>query len=220
MDRCRTQNLRIVWFFLFLFVSMFAWPAHANSISNSTTAVSSQPSDSHVGGPSGHSSGPPVWKEVLFKWINLVILLGGLVFFLRKPVREFFAERSEQICKALEEARAARESAEREVAKVMARVEQLDREVAQLKKEAVAQAEAERQRILEAARQEAERIKTGAQEEIGLLVKNARQELRDHSAALVVQMAEDKIKSEIRPENQEPLFKKFIGSLPSGERPK
>jgi F-type H+-transporting ATPase subunit b len=220
MDRCRTQNLRIVWISLFLFVALFQWPAHAKSISNSTTAFSSQPAESHFGGPSEHSSEPPAWKEILFKWVNLGILLGVLVFFLRKPALKFFAERSEQIRKALEEARAAREAAEQEVAKVMARVQQLDQEVAHLKNEAVAQAEAERQRILEAARHEAERIKIGAQEEIGLLVKNARQELREHSAALVVQMAEDKIKSEIRPEHQEPLFKKFMGSLPSKERSK
>lgn len=220
MDRCRTQNVRSVWIFLFLFVALFLWPARAKSISCSTSAFSSQTAESHVGGPADRSSEPPAWRSVLFKWVNLGILLGVLVFFLRKPVREFFAERSEQIRKALEEARAAKEAAEREVARVMARVEQLDQEVAHLKNEAVAQAEAERQRILDAARNEAERIKASAHEEIGLMVKNARQELREHSAALVVQMAEDKIKAEIRPEDQEPLFKKFMGSLSSEERSK
>lgn len=160
------------------------------------------------------------WKETLFKWMNFVLLFGALGYFLRKPFKQFLATRSEEIRKSLAEAKAAKENAERELATVMSRLEQIEKELAAMKNEAAAQTEADRQQILEVARQEAKQIVSSAHEEVALLVKNARQELRRHSAAFVVQMAEQKIKSAIRPEHQKPLFEKFVGSLQEGNRSK
>jgi F0F1-type ATP synthase membrane subunit b/b' len=53
---------------------------------------------------------------------------------------------------------------------------------------------------------------------VSLLVKNAQKELREHSAALVVELAEQQIKSHIRPEHQGRLCDQFVTSLQSKTR--
>ena len=185
-------------------------------VSNAATGMSARAAAG--ASTAGEESFP--WKETLFKWVNFAILFGGLGYVLRKPLGQFFRERSEGIHRALEEAKAAKARAEGELGEVMKRLSQIEQEIASLKEAATAQSELERQKILEAAKQEAERIVASAQEEVGLLVKHARQELREHSAALVVEVAEEKLKKQIRPEHQAPLFEKFLKSLGAGGRPK
>ncbi len=169
---------------------------------------------------SSEESGTVLWKEVLFKWVNLAILLGGLTYLLRKPLVNFFAARSEEIRRALEEALAAKNKAEQDLAMVQEKFSKLEKEIAELKSAAAAQTDAERQRILDAARREGEKIVASAEEEIDLLVKRAQKQLREHSAALVVEMAEQKLKSEIGPQHQGPLFKRFLTSLEKREQSK
>lgn len=152
-------------------------------------------------------------KKTLFKWLNLGILAGGLSFFLRKPLQRFLDGRSGEIKRSLEEAKSARENAERDLSAVLAKLSQLEQEVASLKVAAAAEVEAERQRILDAARGEAGLIVSSAHDEVSQLVKRAQKELREYAATIVVQLAEQKIRSGIRAENQETLFKQFVGSL-------
>jgi F-type H+-transporting ATPase subunit b len=162
--------------------------------------------------PSSHTEEGGL-KESLFKWANFLVLFGGLGYFLRKPLLQFLATRSEEIRKSLEEARAAREKAEQELAVALTQMEQIEEELAALRSEASKEMEADRAQILEAAKREAEQIISSAHDEVSLLVKNAQKELREHSAALVVELAEQQIKSQIRPENQGRLFDQFVTSL-------
>ncbi|MBZ5534908.1 MAG: ATP synthase F0 subunit B [Acidobacteriia bacterium] len=157
-------------------------------------------------------------KESLFKWANFLVLFGGLGYFLRKPMQQFLAARREEIRKSLEEARSAREKAERDLAQALARLEQVEEEMVSLKTAAAAEMEADRVQILEAAKVEAEQIITSAHDEVALLVKNAQKDLREHSAALVVELAEQQIKSQIRPEDQGRLFRQFTSSLEAKTR--
>ncbi|MBZ5551818.1 MAG: ATP synthase F0 subunit B [Acidobacteriia bacterium] len=157
-------------------------------------------------------------KESLFKWVNFLVLFGGLGYFLRKPMQQFLAARREDIRKSLEEARTAKEKAERDLAQALARLEQVEEEMASLKTAAVAEMEADRRQILEGARREAEQIIASARDEVALLVKNAQKDLREHSAALVVELAEQQIKLQIRPENQGRLFQQFASSLEAKTR--
>jgi F-type H+-transporting ATPase subunit b len=214
----KSGHLWLVTWLLVLCLMVSACPIVATSqagLSSSLLGAQEASPSSHP--REGESGG---LKETVFKWVNFLILFGGLIFFLRKPVHQFLVTRSAEIQKALVNAKAARQKAEQEMEAVVFKLGQIEQEIAALKAEAGAQAEADRKQVLETAKHEADQIIAAAHEEVGRLLKSARQELREHSAALVVQMAEQKIKSEIRPEHQGPLFEKFIGTLPGSDRPK
>lgn len=211
----------LLWTALLLVIVCLSSPAGVFALANGEASrVGASPVQTIAAVSEPAAGEPGALRESVFKWINFLLLFGALVYFLRKPVQEFFAQREAAIRRSLEEARAAKERAEHDLGVVLVKLEQLEQEVAALKSEAATQMEADRRQILTAAQAEAERMVTSAHQEVAQLVKNARKELREYSAELVVQMAEEKIKSGIRPENHGPLFEKFVASLAESDRPK
>lgn len=169
------------------------------------------------GSQPGHGGGGGL-KETIFKWVNLGVLAGALVFFLRKPLQEFLEGRAGGIKRSLEEAKSARENAERELAIVHSKLNRLEQEVASLRAAAAAEAEAEQKRILDAARGEARLIVSSAHDEVSQLIRRAQKELREYAAAIVIQLADQKIRSEIRSENHRTLFRQFVDSMKTMEK--
>jgi len=86
-------------------------------------------------------------KELLFKTINFAILVGALVYVLRKPLAEFFRSRSASIQKSLDEGRKALETSQAQLKSVEEKLRGLEAEIAAFKASAVLEMEAERQRI-------------------------------------------------------------------------
>lgn len=206
---------------MLLLAILLLWPASSTFTLSVDYSRDLRTHSSALAAPSGATgSEEGGFKDVLFKWVNFLVLFGGLGYFLRKPIKQFLATRGEEIRRSLEEARAAKEKSERELAEALAKLEHIEQEVASLKSAAAAEMEADRRQILESAGREAEKIIASAREEVALLVKNAEKDLREHSAALVVQMAERQIRSQIRPEDQGRMFQHFVASLDEKARSK
>jgi len=126
----------------------------------------------------GHGHGIP-WKTIIYQTINVSILIGGLIFLLRKPIAGHFAQKREQFVGAAEKANAARKQAEQEHMEIKVKLNKLESsadesvsraraEAADLKKQMVAEAENLSQRIrheaTQAARLEVVRAKTQLRE--------------------------------------------------------
>lgn len=212
MVESRPRNIPLRHMGLLLIAAMLLWPSTSRSGLAGHLSVGGRTGGSALSSANNHSEEGGL-KESLFKWANFLVLFGGLGYFLRKPVQQFLASRREEIRKSLEEARSAKEKAERDLAQALAKLEQVEAEMVSLKTAAVAEMEADRRQILEAAKREADQIIASARDEVALLVKNAQKDLREHSAALVVELAEQQIKSQIRPEDQGRLFQQFTDSL-------
>ena len=126
------------------------------------------------------------WWDQFVKFFNVALVVGVLYFLLRKPVRNFFAERARQIDESLEAAEATRAEAERRLAEVKEKVSGLRREVEEIRRRAGEEGEAEKARIVAAAEREAERIVAGAGREIENRFRAARHELKAYAAELAV----------------------------------
>ena len=82
----------------------------------------------------------------------------------------------------------------------------LDKEVAQIKKQAEAEAAAERERLTRQTESDLAKLKASAQREIEGAAKIAKQELREFVAQQSLQLAEETIRREIRPEDDARLI--------------
>jgi F-type H+-transporting ATPase subunit b len=151
-----------------------------------------------------------LWAGRIF---NVVVLLGGLGFVLRKPLRKFFQTRTADIQKKLEEAEEARLEAVRKLSLMEERLLKLDEEVAAIRRQAQADAEAEQQRMLERAEEEAARVRARGRLEIEAEKAQALTELKQFVADKAVALAEEMIRREIEPADQERLFEKFLTEL-------
>jgi len=169
-----------------------------------------QPAQSEGHGEAQHHESP--WSSV-WKWANFFILFGGLGYYLRKPMREFFESRTRSIEEGLRNAREAKEEALRQIHEIESRMARLDQEIQALKAEALREADEEKARILESAKAEAVKILELAQREIGGLKKSAQLELKGHVAELAVALAEERLKRMVGTEENKKIIHEFIETL-------
>ena len=158
----------------------------------------------------------PLWKNAdLWRAINFLVFVLILVYIFRNKVRigEVFDNRAASIVRELEQAKRDKEEAQSRLAEVEARLSRLDQEVAEIRAEAEREAERESLRVSEAAAADAEKIRQSAEREIEGAMKAARTELRAFVAEQSVQLAENMIRREIRPEDNARMLNNYIDEL-------
>ncbi len=154
-------------------------------------------------------------NQGLWQVINFVVFVAILIYVLRNKIGigKVFDDRAASIRKELDQAKIAKEEAERKLAEVEARLSKLDEEITEMRAEADLEAEREATRIREAAAVEAEKIKLMTAREIEGAMKVARAELRSFVAENSVAMAEAIIKRELKPEDNSRMLNKYVEEL-------
>src|SRR6185436_12399203 len=71
--------------------------------------------------------------STVFKWVNLVILLGGLGYLLKKPAMEFFDSRKADISTGLERAKKEQQESAARLTEIESRLAQLSSDIAGLR---------------------------------------------------------------------------------------
>lgn len=152
---------------------------------------------------------------LIFLSINFAII-GFLVYwFGRKSVPALMANRSQSIQRALAEARAASEEANRRLAEIENRLRKLDVEIGQMQASAEKETAAEETRIKNAAEEDIRKVVESAEQEIAAAAKQARRELTQHTADLAVALAGKQIR--VDAETDQHLISNFAGKLGSGK---
>lgn len=160
----------------------------------------------------GHPAGIP-WGDIVKQLVNFAILVGVLVYFLRKPLSSFLKERSEMMRKSIEDASRAREEAAAKLSVIETRMAGLAGEIADLNRKMDAEAEEESLRIREAAQSEIERVRIQAQFAADQEVKKAKDELRREAAALATAAAEEIVRKAMTPGDQERLVRENLEKI-------
>lgn len=143
---------------------------------------------------------------VVSKAVNLVIFLGLLYFLLRKPAREFFATRLAEVRATLQQAAKEKEAATAKMAELDARLSRLDAELAEIKSQAQREAVAERERLQAEAQRDADKIRATSHREIESAKQIAMSDLREFAATKAVDLAEQMICRELKPEDDARLL--------------
>ena len=152
--------------------------------------------------------GEVFWQIVSF--VLLVILLGRV---LKKPVRSFLSKRREDIKNSLEQSAKKEEESRSNAESWEKKLNSMSQEIADLHKKISQEGEAERQKIIEKAVEEGDRIRKQAQVIAEQEVKKARSALRKEMVDLSVEMAERLLKESTQPQDQERLVREYIGKM-------
>jgi len=150
----------------------------------------------------------PIWR-----WFNLLLFIGVMVFILRRPVSEFLRTRREGIRKELMRAQEERDAALAKLEEVEARIVNLNSEVEAIRQRAGREAEEERARIARATDEEMRKLREQAQRDIEGTAKAARLDLRRYAAEQSVVLAEEMIRARIRPEDDARLVSEYVKDL-------
>ena len=151
--------------------------------------------------------------ELLFKIINSALLVAGLAFVLRKPLAEFFTQRSASIRKSLEEGRKAIEASQTQLNAIEEKLARLEEEIRALKSSAAQEMAAERERLRQATAEEAEKILEFARAQLVTATRAAKLELKAYAAQEALKLAEDLIRERLDPASQKQLVSRFVDDL-------
>ena len=158
----------------------------------------------------GDGGGHLNWTDFAYRSVAFVILVAILVKLLKKPISTFFSSRREEIQQLLAELESKRLESEKRSAEYKARLAALEDETKKIVAELVAEGEAERQKIIDAAHKQADYIKQQAQLSIQQEIKAAKESLQKEVGELTVAAAEKILRKNLQPADQDRLVRDFM----------
>ncbi|MBW2466034.1 MAG: F0F1 ATP synthase subunit B [Deltaproteobacteria bacterium] len=168
------------------------------------------------GGEGAHGGGSlstAKLKDLLWRVLNFTILLVVLVKVLTKPIANGLRARQQSIKEQfadLEERKAEADSTYQTYEK---KLESIDQEIKDIIQSAVAQGEAEKERIIEEAKRAAEDIKRQAEMAIQQEMAEAKLKLREEVANQAVVMAEELIRKNLQEADQVKLIEDYLAKV-------
>jgi len=151
--------------------------------------------------------------ELELKIANFVILAGLIGYFIGKNAGPFFAGRSAEIRKDLDESLRQSKEAEARAAEVDRRLAHLEADIAALRADGEKEIQAETERSSRHTAGEIAKIQAHAEQEIASAGKAARMDLKRYSAELAVRLAEEKVRARMTPDTQDALVQGFVQNL-------
>ncbi|RME22916.1 MAG: hypothetical protein D6798_14670 [Deltaproteobacteria bacterium] len=150
----------------------------------------------------GHAGPPaPDWMALGLHLFNLVLLLGIIGYFAGGRIKEAMRTRAAAIKRDIDESNRLRKQARERFEEIEARLAGFDQELTRMKAEAEALAVEEREAILARADEEASRIAEAAERTIRSETARARMALRRDAVELAVQIAEQRLQADVRPDD-------------------
>ena len=148
--------------------------------------------------------------EAVWQGVNLVIILGVLIYFGRAPIQAYFASRRATIKNELNEAAELLTQAEQRNSELQRRLVDLNSELEGIREAAHARAEDEAEKILADARASAERIRNDAKAAAAQELSRAQTELRKEAANIAMDLAAQKLSQNVADSDRERLMDEFI----------
>jgi F-type H+-transporting ATPase subunit b len=176
-------------------------------------AVHDMQADAHDGGHATDSLSPAKLKDLGFRVMNFIVLLIILVKFGAKPIAESLGGRRQQIRDELEDLEAKKAKAEQDYKDFSRKLESVEKDVDTIVEKAVAQAEVEKARILEAAEQSAADIKRSAQSAITNEIIAAKSDLKVTATEQAAVMAEEIIVKNLTSDDQVKIIEDYLDKV-------
>jgi len=158
------------------------------------------------------------WTDWLWRIINFGILVVLLYILATKfRIKEILTRRSEGIAKAISDAEEAKETARKGLEQIQNRLKEKDKEIEGILNAARLDGEKEKASLIQEGERMGEGLIRQAREDIDQEVRKARASLREEAINLALELAEGKIKENLRKEDDENIIKEYIKKMGDGK---
>jgi len=130
------------------------------------------------------------WTFVLKHALNLIILIGIIVYFARIPIKGTLEKRKANLTREIDEAKDAIDKAKKKFDEYSEKLSKLDSEISSLRESVQNLGESEKNEIISQAEQTCELIKKESKETIELEALRAKQEIQEEVVSSSIKMAE------------------------------
>jgi F0F1-type ATP synthase membrane subunit b/b' len=148
-----------------------------------------------------------------WKFLNLGIFVLIMAYLLRKPLGEAFKAKRETIRAELIKAEQEKQAALERLTLAEAKLTRLSEERTNILEKAKLEADAEKRRLAEQTASDIQKLRVQAENEIARLTQLARRDLRRLSAEESVRLAEEKIRTQLNPEQDSRLIRASINEI-------
>ena len=162
---------------------------------------------------SGESEGG---SHVIWEFLNLFILLAVLVLLSRRAVRSFLSARREKVVQNLRSSKQLLQESQARLSELEKKTSTLDDELDEIRREAKARGEKEAAAIVAEAQDVARRSAEDSEAAVERESLRAQKILRNEAAQLAMELAEERLKSEITEEDQARLVAEFVQRIRNG----
>lgn len=163
----------------------------------------------------GHGEGIP-FQTIIYQSINIVIVIAGLIYFLKKTVKDFFSERRSSFLTASQKAEVARKQAEREFSEISMKLNKLNA----TRDESLAKARAEsvdlRKQIISDAEAAVKKLQQDTEQSLMVELSKAKRQLREELIREAIIQARAVMNSKVSQEDHRRLEGNFIENMRVG----
>jgi len=167
----------------------------------------------------GEATGQSGHEQITFmgdwlpKIINFIIIAAAVIYFTRKPIRDFFKNRSLEIAKAIKESQEAREKAMSDLAEMDRKVKDLKIEMNRMISDAQSRGEKDKHVLIEEGNKIVQDIQEQIKQSIEMEVRKAKGALATEASLLSINLAEGKIKETISSKDHERIVREYITKI-------
>lgn len=161
----------------------------------------------------GNESGGFPTKAIIFAVVNFLILLFILGYFLRKPLKDFFASRAVLIKKDIEDSQAVRDEAAQKYQEYEQRLKEIEEEMRSLIEELKKDGELERVSIVKETHDRVKNLKETSERVMSQEVQRAKEELKQEAVAWAAQLAEELVRKNLTPDDQQKIVKRYMDRM-------
>jgi F-type H+-transporting ATPase subunit b len=158
----------------------------------------------------GHEETMTFMGDWLPRLVNFAIIASVIVYFSRKPIRDFFANRSAEIAKAIQDSHDARERAVAALADLERKIKEMEAESGRMVADAQARGEKDKIALVEEGRKVAQDVEAQVKQGIESELHKAKSALAAEASSLALDLAEGRIKQKINSQDHERIVKEYI----------
>lgn len=158
-----------------------------------------------------HATGIP--HQIYINIFNFALFATLLFAVLRKPVKEFLANRRQTLERAVAEASEQRAAAETALRDITVRLSHIETEVARVIHELKEEGERERQLLITQASQFADKWKQDTSRAMDQELRKAQEALHTRTVSLAIALAEKMLREQMTPDDQAKMAQAFIDRL-------
>lgn len=152
-------------------------------------------------------------RVVLYQVINVILLFGGLYYFLKNVVVKFYADRRATYLAAAQKSQAAREEAEKQFADIKNKLDKLESSAEESVSRAKAEAADMKNSLIKEAQEIAARIKNEAEQTAKIEVQKAQTQLREQLLKDSIDAAKAVLSKDIGSADHQKLQSEFVNKV-------
>lgn len=148
--------------------------------------------------------------DLIMRWLNFVIIAFVLVKFGRKPIKDFLANRREEIDYQIKKYEQQKEAAAEKVQEATKMLHDSSDRFEEVKQKIIKDGESKKQQIIEKAQQESRMLLKGTQRKIENLIVEARNLIRSELIESAIALAEKRLPDEITAADEQKLIEQYM----------